>query len=124
MTMIKGVGAVMIYANDPETLSRWYASNLGIENHLEDDGCYYGDIKDTDAGTEIHFGIYPAKTKLSAENHAIMVNYRVDDFDGFLGQIQKKGVKIEETLNEEYGRFAYILDPEGNRIEIFAEPEA
>ena len=124
MAKITGVCAVMIYANDPEKLSRWYASNLGIENHLEDDGCYYGDIEDTASGATTHFGIYPAKAKLSAENHAVMVNYRVDNIDEFLGQIQKNGVKVEETVDQEYGRFAYILDPEGNRIEIFSEPEA
>lgn len=124
MAKITGICAVMIYANDPESLSRWYGSHLGIETKLEQDGCYYGDIEDTVANTTIHFGIYPARAKLSAENHALMLNYRVDNFDEFLEQIQSKGVKIEETEDQSYGRFAYIHDPEGNKIEIFAEPAA
>lgn len=124
MAKVTGVAALMIYADDPAALSRWYASRLGIESTLNpEDGNYYGDIQDTALGKAIHFGIYPASERLGPRGRALMVNYRVDDFDGFVDGLKAQGVEIERVEEDAaMGRFAYVRDPEGNPIEIWAEP--
>lgn len=123
MARVTGIGALMIHADDPAALSRWYASRLGIESALDpEDGCYYGDIEDTGSGKAIHFGIYPASERLGGRGRALMVNYRVDDFDGFLDGLKGQGVEVERVVDDAMGRFAYVRDPEGNPIEIWAEP--
>lgn len=124
MAKVTGVAALMIYADDPAALSRWYASRLGIESKLNpEDGNYYGEIKDTDLGKDIHFGIYGAPERLGPRGRALMVNYRVDDFDGFVDGLKAQGVEIERVEEDAaMGRFAYVRDPEGNPIEIWAEP--
>ena len=124
MAKVTGVAALMIYADDPAALSRWYASRLGIESKLNpEDGNYYGEIRDTDLGKDIHFGIYSAPERLGLRGRALMVNYRVDDFDGFVDGLKAQGVEIERVEEDAaMGRFAYVRDLEGNPIEIWAEP--
>ena len=48
-----------------------------------------------------------------------MINLRVDDLDAFVKQIKKKGVKVLDTVDEGYGKFAWILDPNGVKIELW-----
>lgn len=128
MAKITNIGAVMIYANDPEMLARWYATHLGLGiAYNQSNKRYFGEVgerRGENAAPVIQFGIYPAESKLAAEHHAIMVNYEVDDFDGFLAQLRSKGVEVEEVVDEGWARFAYVTDPEGNRIEFWAEAKA
>ena len=52
-----------------------------------------------------------------------MINLRVEDLDGLLEDLKKKGVELTgKPLNEEYGKFAWIMDPEGNKIELWEPP--
>jgi predicted enzyme related to lactoylglutathione lyase len=54
-----------------------------------------------------------------------MINYRVVDLDRLLDQLRSEGVEVDERIEEyEYGRFAWIMDREGNRIELWEPPEA
>ncbi len=53
-----------------------------------------------------------------------MINYRVADLDGLLAQLRREGVEVEDRVEESsYGRFAWIMDPEGNRVELWEPPE-
>lgn len=114
----------MIYANDPEKLAQWYDKHLGIEtSYYEKDGFYQGDVGDETANNVVHFGIFQAEQKLSENHHAIMINYQTDDLDKLVEQLKADGIEIEKTLNEYYGRFAYIRDPEGNAVELYEEAE-
>lgn len=120
---IAGIDAVMIYADDPQSLSTWYRDVLGIVTEKAEDGNFYGDVEDADGGKVIHFGIYPAEGANGSSTGRVMINYRVASFQGALEALEQHGVSVESTLEEEYGRFAYVRDPEGNPIEIWAEPE-
>lgn len=112
----------MIYANQPEKLAQWYDKHLGIETtYVEDDDFYHGDVKDEATGDAIHFGIFQAEQKLSDNHHAVMINYQTDDLDKMIEQLKADDVTIEKTQDEDYGRFAYIRDPEGNPIELYEE---
>ena len=120
MTTIRGIDAVMIYADDPEALSAWYRTALGIATARSDvDGNYYGGVSDSETGHVIHFGIYAAAHGRGRGPRALMVNYRVDDLDAFLQHLRDLNVDVRETLDDRCGRFAYVDDPEGNPIEIW-----
>jgi predicted enzyme related to lactoylglutathione lyase len=56
---------------------------------------------------------------LAAERRACVINYRVRDLPAFLDQLRADGIEIEKTEDFDYGRFAWIKDPEGNRIELY-----
>jgi predicted enzyme related to lactoylglutathione lyase len=120
MPQVKGIDAVMIYAEQPAILAAWYAECLGIATALNPvDQCYYGEVRDDEVGKVIHFGIYPAKGDFLPRGRSVMVNYRVDDLDRFLMGLKQRGTQIERILEEEQGRFAYFADPEGNPIEVW-----
>jgi predicted enzyme related to lactoylglutathione lyase len=123
MAKIRNVGAIMIYAQEPARLSEWYKRHLGLETtYNESDGNYYGDIEDPANGITVHFGIYRAQRPLALKHHALMINYRIENFDELLQELAHNGVHIEHVLQSEFGKFAYISDPEGNPIELWEAP--
>ena len=123
MATITGVGAVIIFSNNPRELAAWYGDALGIPTqYSEGDGCYYGSFGSSER--TVQFAIYTAKEQTGELTRSIMINYEVDDLDLFISALDRKGVTIESTLDIEYGRFASIRDPEGNRIELWQAPVA
>lgn len=123
MPGIIGIGCVVIYANDPQTLARWYETMLGMTMEYHEEGMlFHATLADPKNGVEAQFGIKSAATPLSDSAHAIRVNYEVDDFAGFIETIRRKGVAIDRTSEQVYGSFAYIFDPEGNEIELWGAP--
>ena len=116
MVKVKNVSAVMIFSNAPDELSRWYADVFGIVTKFnEKDGWYEGEI---DKST--HFGITSPEKKPTGARHSTMINYEVDDMDEFLREAKERNINITDTLDEDYGRFAHLLDPEGNPIEVWS----
>ena len=63
--------------------------------------------------------IQSAQSRLPAKRHAIEINYRVRDMDRFLTQLTAAGIAVEKREDYDYGRFAWIRDPENNRIELY-----
>lgn len=123
MAKIEGVGAVILHAADPAALAKWYEERLGIETEFsENEGCFYGQVGDAPEQEAVLFGILPAKGPLAPGTHAVMINYRVDDLDGFIAGLERRGVAVKRLADESFGRFAHIHDPEGNPIEIWEPP--
>ena len=119
-TVVQGIDAIMIYADDPRSLADWYATHLGIVTSPEKDGNYYGEVVDEKAGKSVHIGIYSNAERVGKDGRPVMVNYRIEDFDTFLTTMEERNVKIEKVIDESYGRFAYFRDGEGNRIEVWS----
>ena len=122
---VEGVGGVFIYANDAKALSNWYAHHFGLTLETYEDGKVYGTefkyrrLGDSSQVDSTVFSISQSKDPLPAERRECMVNYRVRDLKAFLDQLKADGIAIEKTEDFDYGRFAWIRDPEGNRIEIY-----
>ncbi|HEV7596229.1 MAG TPA: VOC family protein [Gemmatimonadaceae bacterium] len=122
---IDGIGGVFISANDAKALSNWYAHHFGIKLETYEDGKVYGTefkyrrLSDSSKVDSTVFSITQSKTVLPAERNQAVVNYRVRDLPAFLVQLKAEGVEIEKTEDFDYGRFAWIRDPEGNRIELY-----
>jgi predicted enzyme related to lactoylglutathione lyase len=72
------------------------------------------------------WAIFPEKTKYFDPSRSnCMINYRVDDLDALLEALRAEGVEIDPKREDyPYGRFAWIMDPEGNRIELWEPPKA
>ena len=125
MGKIAGLGGVFIKAKDPKTLANWYEQNLGIGFS---GGTYVvmpfdGQEGKPPAGYNI-FSVSPWDTSYFEPSvKHFMINLRVEDMDGLLEDLKTKGVEIVgDPLNEEYGKFAWIMDPEGNKIELWEPP--
>ena len=125
MARITGIGGVFLKARDPKALSAWYAKHLGVQ--LADyGGASFQWSDEGPAGTgQTAWMIFPAATKhfgpgTEAGPQTAMVNYRVDDLDALLAQLAAANVPIDPKRDEaSYGKFAWITDPEDNRVELW-----
>jgi predicted enzyme related to lactoylglutathione lyase len=122
---VDGIGGVFIYANDAKALSKWYAHHFGLNLETYEDGKVYGiefkyrRLGDSSQVDSTVFSISQAKAELPTERNQAVVNYRVRDLAAFVEQLKSDGVAIEKSEDFDYGRFAWIRDPEGNRIELY-----
>jgi catechol 2,3-dioxygenase-like lactoylglutathione lyase family enzyme len=129
MKHVVGIGGIFFKANDPEKLGAWYRKHLGLE--LEE----FGGVTFRQAETPADklpkreaysvWSPFPADTGYFApSNKEFMVNFRVADLDGLLAALRAQGVEVDErTEKSEFGYFAWAMDPEGNRIELWEPPE-
>src|SRR5437763_16457844 len=121
---VEGIGGVFIYANDAKALSNWYAHHFGLRLETYEDGKVYGTeftyrrLGDSSQVDSTVFSISQSKVTLPAERHECVVNYRIHDLGAFLEQRKAEGVTVDKAEDAEYGRFAWIRDPEGNKIEL------
>jgi predicted enzyme related to lactoylglutathione lyase len=117
-----GVGGIFLKAGDPDKLSAWYAEHLGIP--LQDGGSLAFDGPDS-VGMTV-FAHFPASTKYFGEGpQQSMINFRVDNLDELLAHLAAANVSIDPKREDQsYGRFAWIWDPEGNRVELWEPPHA
>jgi len=117
MAKAVGIGGVFLKANDPQKLSAWYAEHLGIP--AQDGGSLAFDGPEAMGMTV--FAHFPESTKYFGEgSQPVMINFRVDDLDELLAKLAAANVRIDPNREEyDYGRFAWIWDAEGNRVELW-----
>ncbi len=122
---VSGINGVFIYAKDPEKLAEWYYKVLGIGYEYKD-GCCYHEFYQRDYGysgqvTKIRWQILPGRQEGDKASERPVVSFRIDDLNSFIEHLKESKVEIEKTEKTEDGLFAYIHDPEGNRIELFQD---
>lgn len=122
MARAVGIGGIFLKARDPKALARWYATHFGIPDQ---GGGSLGFDGPESTGMTV-FTYFPMDTKYFGEGaQPAMVNFRVDDLDALLGQLAEAGVRIDPKRDDApYGKFAWIWDPEGNRVELWQPPLA
>jgi predicted enzyme related to lactoylglutathione lyase len=120
---VTGIGGVFLKAHDPVKMAAWYREHLGIDSKDGHINFYWHDTSQPDEAPYTAWCLFPADTNyFGTKPQSFMVNYRVADMDRMLAQLREQGINIEGTEDSEYGRFAWIIDPEGNRIELW-EPK-
>ena len=125
MAKITGIGGVFFKAKgDAAALAAWYRDNLGVP--LEAWGGAALNWKDDTAsdGGVTAWHVAPSDSEWFAPSGAsFMINYRVDNLDEMLDQLRANGVElVGEPASDENGKFAWIMDPDGNKIELW-EPK-
>lgn len=119
---ITGVGGIFFKAKDPKALAAWYRDVLGLPLEVWGGAKLRYDAPQHPPA--LIWTAFPATTRYFAPSTSeFMINYAVDDMDAFLKRIEAKGVAIlKRTDDDPSGRFAWVLDPEGNKIELW-EPK-
>ena len=127
MQRVTGLGGIFLKANDPKAQYAWYEKHLGIHAKEEAGGAmfhwrYADDPEKT--GMTI-WSMFPQNTKyFGTGSQAQMLNYIVDDLEALLETLKAEGVNVDPKVQkEEYGKFGWITDPEGNRIELWEPPK-
>jgi predicted enzyme related to lactoylglutathione lyase len=120
---VTGVGGIFFRGRDPQALAAWYRDRLGVP--LDPSGAFAPFVSAAPGEMTI-WSVMPDDTEyFGSGGQSSMVNYRVRDLDAMLAQLEAAGVEIApERQDAEYGRFAWIVDPEGNRIELWEPPSS
>lgn len=121
MARVTGIGGVFLRARDPKALAAWYAEHLGI-TLSEYGGANFVWTDDVPVGTGMTaWNLFPPETEyFGAQTQQAMINYRVDDLDALLLKLAATEVPIDpKREGGDYGKFAWITDPEGNRLELW-----
>jgi predicted enzyme related to lactoylglutathione lyase len=122
MARVTGIGGVFFKSRqDRAALAAWYQQHLGIP--LESFGgavLRWPDDKAEDGGLTVWHVAEPESRWFSPSDSAFMINYRVDDLDALLAQLRAAGVAVVGgPESHENGKFAWVMDPDGNKVELW-----
>jgi predicted enzyme related to lactoylglutathione lyase len=127
MARVTGIGGIFFKAEKPDEMYQWYEKNLKIARSPDGSGSMFEWLDpETQEKAMTIWSIFPRDTKYFANSTAnFMVNYRVDNLDELLEEMRQAGVAIDPKREDhEYGRFAWVTDPDGNRIELWEPPKS
>ena len=119
MARVTGLGGVFYKVQDPARTTSWYQDNLGI-------GGEWGAMFpwSAEAGNDAYSLLSPFKETtdyFGPSSQPFMINLRVDDLDAMIGELEAKGIEILGRQDEEYGNFAWIMDPDGIKVELWQQ---
>ena len=116
---VTGIGGFFFKSKDPKKIKDWYRDRLGL--NTDNYGCTFW-WKDEE-GEKCSTQWSPFKEDTSYFNPSkkeFMMNFRVNDLEGLMEVLKKEGVTIVGEIEKyDYGKFGWILDPEGNKIELW-----
>jgi len=124
MRRVTGIGGIFFSAKDPAALRDWYRLHLGIDVQ-EWGGTTFRWVDDagvpTDGTTIWSVG---DNAQFAPSHSPFMINYRVADLHALLQALRKEGCDVLEKVDDsEFGKFGWVIDPEGNKLELWQPPE-
>jgi predicted enzyme related to lactoylglutathione lyase len=125
MARVRGIGGVFFKSEDPERLYAWYEKHLGIAGRPDQGATFVWQSAEDPSRREMTvWAVFPGTTKYFSPSTApFMLNYIVDDLDATLKELREAGVTVDDRVEDyDYGKFGWIMDPDGNRIELW-EPK-
>ncbi|HEY8928091.1 MAG TPA: VOC family protein [Mucilaginibacter sp.] len=120
MKKVTGLGGIFFKCDDPKKMKEWYVTNLGLPATEYGVNFEWREVDKDVTGSTV-WSTFPSNTKyFEPSTKDFMINYRVEDLEGLVEQLKKDGVTVvDEIASYEYGKFVHILDPEGNKIELW-----
>ena len=118
---VTGIGGIFFKCNDPEKQKAWYQENLGIQTDKYGSCFEWRQGADSSKKGYTQWSPFSEKTKyFLPSTKDFMINYRVENLEALVDELKKNGVTVVDTIETyEYGKFVHIMDPEGNKIELW-----
>lgn len=118
---VSGIGGIFFKCKDPKMMRTWYKDKLGIKTNS------YGAVFEWYQGADstkkgfTQWSLFKETTKyFEPSTKDFMINYRVDNLEALVADLKQNGVTLVDSIQSyDYGKFAHILDPEGNKIELW-----
>ena len=122
-----GVGGIFFKSDNPEETKKWYQENLGLP--IDEWGTMFKsrDIDNPDQVNYLQWSPFDKKTDyFDPSKKEFMINYRVQNIEEFVKILKGKGITVLDEITEYdgIGKFVHILDPEGNKIELWEPPKS
>jgi catechol 2,3-dioxygenase-like lactoylglutathione lyase family enzyme len=123
---VTGIGGIFFKAQNAPKLRAWYEKHLGLPLEAWG-GCqfFWRDAKRPGKKGYTVWSAFEGDTGyFKPSKKPFMINYRVDDLKRVLAELKKEGVAVDEKTEEsEFGKFGWVMDPEGHRIELWEPPK-
>lgn len=126
MKRVTGIGGIFFHAKDPVALRAWYQKHLGIDVQQWGGTAFtWADgAGNPTNGTTVWTIFASSGNHFGPSKSTFMINYRVEDLAGLLQALRKEGCDVlEKTDDSEFGKFGWVMDPEGNKVELWQPPE-
>jgi predicted enzyme related to lactoylglutathione lyase len=116
---VTGIGGVFVNSKDPKSLAKWYREVLGLD--VKPWGGAALPFDAPDHPPKVSWAVFPASSdSMSPSTREFMINFAVDDMDAMIARLTAHGVPIlKRDDNDTFGRFAWIQDPDGTKIELW-----
>jgi predicted enzyme related to lactoylglutathione lyase len=125
MKRVTGIGGIFFKAKNPEKLSKWYQKHLGL--NLEEWGgavFRWSDDPSAENGITVWSAFKNDTDYFEPSSSSFMVNFRVADLNGLLEALRDEGCHVlDRREDSEMGKFGYVIDPEGNNVELWEPPK-
>jgi predicted enzyme related to lactoylglutathione lyase len=121
MKRVTGIGGIFFKCKDPQAMREWYKSRLGLNTDKYGTAFEWRQADDPAKKGFSQWSPFAATTEyFKPSEKEFMINYRVHDLVSLVRQLKEEGVIVTDTIEEfEYGKFVHIMDPEGNKIELW-----
>ena len=123
MKRVTGIGGIFFKAADPKALSAWYRDHLGLDTSDWGGAIFPWGGEGSAKGMTIWSPFAQDTDYMAPSTASFMINFRVDDLDALLTVLRTEGCNVlERTETSEQGKFGWVMDPEGNKIELWEPP--
>lgn len=118
---VTGIGGIFFKCKDPKVMRAWYAAHLGLNTNEYGAVFEWRQGSDTSKKGFTQWSPFNEKTRyFEPSTKDFMINYRIENVETLIEELKKSGVTVVDTIESyEYGKFVHILDPEGNKIELW-----
>jgi predicted enzyme related to lactoylglutathione lyase len=125
MQRVTGIGGIFFKTKEPEKIKKWYREYLGIPMEKYGWSFKWRDLNNLEIQGFTVLSPFPDNTKyFNPSKKEFMINFRVENLLELLDQLRKEGVQVMDEIEEsEFGKFGWIIDPEGNKIELWEPPK-
>ena len=125
MTRVTGIGGIFIKSREPNRLKAWYREHLGLDIQEWGGMTFHWQTPErpnVDGATV--WSVFDAKSNYFDPSQApFMVNYRVENLHDVLESLRAEGCSVDvKTEESEFGKFGWVMDPDGNKIELWEPP--
>lgn len=123
MKRATGIGGIFFKSADPKALGAWYREHLGLDVTDWGGAIFEWGGPDGAKGMTIWSPFKQDTTYMAPSTSSFMINFRVDDLDALLAALRAEGCDVVgEPQTSEQGKFGWVLDPEGNKVELWQPP--
>jgi predicted enzyme related to lactoylglutathione lyase len=118
---VTGIGGIFFKSKDPAKIKEWYGDNLGLAVGPNSAPFEFRNAHRPDEINYLNWDAFPDTTDyFNPSDKEFMINYRVQNIEGLVNNLKENGVTVIDEITEyPYGKFVHILDPQGNKIELW-----
>ncbi len=123
MKRVTGIGGIFFKSSDPKQLGAWYRDHLGLDVSDWGGAIFPWGGPESEQGMTIWSPFAQDTDKMAPGTASFMINFRVADLDALLAALRAEGCNVlDKTESSDFGKFGWVIDPDGNKIELWEPP--